>query len=317
MNRQRWKKIEDRFGFPALVFCCTLSITIFLYTNWQLKEKSHFSEHQAILDTAYRASVQMYRLAMEGFYANALNTPQALEILEQGIDAQDESRDLARGRLYRLLYGFYDSMRRQNLLQLQFHLADGTSFLRFHQPERYGDQLFDVRPGVRICNAEQRVVQGLENGKTGSGFRYIFPLNRSGRHLGSVEVGVTVKSILDALKDLDPKREYAYVLNKELAEAHLFSEQKWLYSQAVIHPNFLIEDANAVLSNSPAPLSNEARELNRQLHSRPEVQRAMRDGQTLTVSVTLPDSSYTVSLLPMHDVGQRLSGYLIVLVQRE
>ncbi|WP_319589177.1 PAS domain S-box protein [uncultured Desulfobulbus sp.] len=311
MSRQRWKKIEDRFGFPALVFCCTLSITLFLYTNWQLKEKSHFSEHQAILDTAYRASVQMYRLAMEGLYANALNTPQALEILEQGIDAQDESRDLARGRLYRLLYGFYDSMRRQNLLQLQFHLADGTSFLRFHQPERYGDQLFDVRPGVRICNAEQRVVQGLENGKTGSGFRYIFPLNRNGRHLGSVEVGVTVKSILDALKDLDPKREYAYVLSKELAEAHLFSEQKWLYSQAVIHPNYLIEDANAVLPNSPAPLSNEARELNRQLHGRPEVQRAMRDGQTLTVSVTLPDSSYTVSLLPMHDVGQRLSGYLI------
>ncbi|MBV5318837.1 MAG: PAS domain S-box protein [Desulfobulbaceae bacterium] len=311
MNRRRWKHIEDHFGFPALVFCCTVSITLFLYSNWQLKEKTHFSEHQAILDTAYRASVQMYRLAMEGFYANALNTPQALEILEQGIDAQGEGRDLARGRLYRLLYGSYDTMRRQNLLQLQFHLADGTSFLRFHQPERYGDQLWDARPGVRLCNAEQRVVQGLENGKTGSGFRYIFPLNRNGRHLGSVEVGVTVKSILDALKDLDPKREYAYVLSKELIEAHLFSEQKWLYSQAAIHPNYLIEDANAVLPNSPAALSNEAKELNRLLHGRPEVQRAMRDGQTLTVSETLPDSSYTVSLLPMHDVGQRLSGYLI------
>ena len=311
MNRQRWKKIEDRFGFPALVFCCTFSIILFLYTNWQLKEKSYFSEHQAILDTAYRASVQMYRLAMEGVYANALNTPPVLEILEQGLDAQDEGRDLARGRLYRLLFGFYDTMRQQNLLQLQFHLANGTSFLRFHQPERYGDQLFDARPGVRICNAEQRVVQGLENGKTGSGFRYIFPLNRNGRHLGSVEIGVTAKSILDALKELDPKREYAYVLSKDLAEEHLFSEQKWLYSQAAIHPNYLIEDANAVLPNSPTPLSDEAKELNRLLSGRPEVRRAMRDGLALTVSATLPDSSYTVSLLPMHDVGQRLSGYLI------
>ncbi len=311
MSPGNWKQIEDHFGFAALVLCCTASIVLFLHSNWQLKEKNYFSEHQAILDTAYRASVQMYRLAMEGFYANALNTPQSLEIVEKAVEAEEEDRDLERGRLYRLLYGSYDTMRQHNLLQLQFHLADGTSFLRFHQPERYGDQLFEARPGVRICNTEQRVVHGLENGKTGSGFRYIFPLNRNGRHLGSVEVGVTVKSILDALKELDPKREYAYVLNKQLAEAYLFAEQQWLYSQSAIHPDYLIEDANAVLNNSPAPLSDIAKELNRILNRRPAVQRAMRDGQALTVTATLPDSSYTVSLLPMQDVGQRLSGYLI------
>ncbi len=315
MNRRRWRHIEERVGFPALVLCCTLSIALLLYFNWNSKEKSHFSEHQAILDTAYRASVQMYRLAMEGFYANVLSAPRSLELVEQAVDGEGEGRDLARGRLYRLLYGSYESMRRQNLLQLQFHLADGTSLLRFHQPERYGDQLFDARPGVRICNTEQRVVQGLENGKTGSGFRYIFPLNHNGRHLGSVEVGVTVKSILDALRELDPQREYAYVLSKKLAEAHLFPEQQWLYSQADIHPDYLIEDVNAVLPDSPAPLSSVATELNRLLKSRPEVQRAMHDGQPLTVSAMLPDLPYTVSLLPMHDVGQRLSGYLITYSQ--
>ena len=168
---------------------------------------------------------------------------------------------------------------------------------------------------MRICNTEQRVVQGLENGKTGSGFRYIFPLNHNGRHLGSVEVGVTVKSILDALRELDPQREYAYVLSKKLAEAHLFPEQQWLYSQADIHPDYLIEDVNAVLPDSPAPLSSVATELNRLLKSRPEVQRAMHDGQPLTVSAMLLDLPYTVSLLPMHDVGQRLSGYLITYSQ--
>ncbi len=62
MTRRRWTHTEERFGFPALVLCCTLTIALFLYFNWQSKEKSHFSEHQAILDTAYRASVQMYRL---------------------------------------------------------------------------------------------------------------------------------------------------------------------------------------------------------------------------------------------------------------
>ena len=314
-RRQRWKNLGNRLGFPALVLCCTIGVGYFLYLNWQLKEKSHLSEHQATLDTAYRASVQMYRLAMEGFYTNALSTPQSLEILEQAVDSQDEARNLTRGRLYRLLHGAYESMRAQNLLQLQFHLADGTSFLRFHQPDRYGDPLFDARPGVRICNTEQRIVQGLENGRAGSGFRYLFPLHRNGRHLGSVEVGLTVKSILDALKNLDPHREYAYVLNKGLAEANLFPEQQWLYSQAEINPSYLIEDADAVLPNSPAPLSSEAKELNKQLHRRADVQRAMGDGQPMTVAATLPNAHYAVSLLPMRDVGQRLSGYLITYIR--
>ena len=209
MKQNRWKHIEERLGFPALVLSCAVALALFLYFNWQLKERSHFSEHQAILDTAYRASVQMYRLAMEGFYATTLSTPQTLGILEQAADDETGGRDVARGRLYRHLYGHYERMRQQNLLQLHFHLADGSSFLRFHQPDRYGDPLFTIRPGVRICNLEQRVVEGLEIGKTGSGFRYIFPLGLNGRHLGSVEVGLTVKSILDALRELDPRREYA------------------------------------------------------------------------------------------------------------
>ena len=310
MSRNLWKKVEDHLGFPILAIGCTISLLLFLHHNWQVKESSHQSEQQAILDTAYRASIQMYRLAMEGFYASALNTGQVIELIEQGVDADGQRRDLARGKLYRLLYSSYDAMRRQNLQQLQFHLKDGTSFLRFHQPDRYGDQLFEARPGVQICNTEKRIVQGLENGKTGSGFRYIFPLQHNGHHLGSVEVGVTVKSILDALKELDPTREYAYVLNKALTE-HLFPEQQWLYSQAAIHQDYLIEDANAVLPNSPQPLSNDAKALSSLLRNRPKIQQAMHEGLPITVAETFSGLTFTVSLLPMHDVSKRLSGYLI------
>jgi ATP-dependent exoDNAse (exonuclease V) beta subunit len=64
---------------------CTLSLGLFLHSNKLNKEKSHFSEHQAILDTAYRASIQSYRLAMRSFYHKTpLNTPQTLDLFAQG-----------------------------------------------------------------------------------------------------------------------------------------------------------------------------------------------------------------------------------------
>ena len=171
-------------------------VITFLFKNKIEREKSHYSEQQAILETAYRAAIQSYRLAMESFFDNALNTAETLELFRQGVDSQGIERNLSRGRLYRHLYSAYESMKRQNLLQLHFHLADGTSYLRFQQPDRYGDSLIEARPSVRICNSEKLVVQGMEMGKIRSGFRYVFPLMIDNRHLGSVEVSVTFKSIL-------------------------------------------------------------------------------------------------------------------------
>jgi len=311
MNRVFRNKNEDRFGFLVAAVLCALGIGLLLHHNKTFKEKSHFSEHQAILDTAYRASIQSYRLAMESFFYNALNTPQTLELFEQGVDSQGAARDLFRGRLYRHLFGAYESMKRQNLLQLHFHLADGTSYLRFHQPESYGDPLFDARPSVRISNTENRIVQGMEVGKIRSGFRYVFPLSRNGRRLGSVEVSVTAKSIIDALKELGPEREYAYVLSKQLLDQYLLPEQRWLYSPSAIHPEYLTEDANAVLANSPAPPSATAKSINALLNARFDVRQAMHAGQPLTVAVSFDHTPYAVALLPLFDVGNRLSGYFI------
>jgi hypothetical protein len=243
MNQSFWKENQDRILFLAIALLSTIGAGFFMHRGWIIKEMSHYSEHQATLDTAFRASVQSYRLAMESFFYNSIATPSTLELFEQGADAHGKARDLARGKLYRHLYPAYELMKRQNLLQLQFHLADGTSYLRFSKPESYGDPLFEARPGVRICNTEKRIVQGFEMGKVQSGFCYIFPIISKGRHLGSVEVSVTFKSILEELKELDPNREYAYVLNRTLADKYLFADQKWLYSPAALHNDYLIEDA--------------------------------------------------------------------------
>ena len=310
-----WKKNQDRLLILGVAILCTVGVGFVLYHHWTLKEKNHYSEHQTLLDTAYRASIQSYRLAMESFFSNSINTPQVLELFRQGVDAHGEAQDLARGRLYRHLAPIYAEMKRRNLLQLHFHEADGTSFLRFHKPESFGDALFEVRPGVRICNTEKRIVQGFENGRALSGFRYIFPLSLQGHHLGSVEVSVTTKAILDSLKGLDPQREYACVLSRSITGSLLFADQKWLYSPAAIHEDYMVEDANAKLASSPMPLSATAAALNDLLRARGDVQAAMRTGTALTINQNFAAVPYTVSLLPILDIDNRLAGYLISYAQ--
>ena len=301
----------ERHLLVALALLLGLGAGVFLYSNRVHKEQAHFSEQKNVLETAFKAGVQMYRLAMQGFYDTSLNTPEVLHIMQEAVHARGAGRDLERGRLYRLLFPTFDSMKRQNLRQLHFHLPDGSSFLRFHLSEHYGDQLFDTRPLVRKASESRRPAQGFEVGKTATGYRYIFPLSREGEYLGSVETLITTKALRDALAELNPNREYSFILSRAMTEEVLFPEQKWLYSPSDLHPDFVEEDANALLPTSPPPLSGKARAINQQLRQDGLLQKAMREGKPFAVSVRSEGQDHDVILLPLKDIHDRTTGYLV------
>jgi PAS domain S-box-containing protein len=305
------KRLATRYGLISSMLLLTLVLGLFLNKIMQQKQLSHFSEHQSTLDTAYRASIQMYHLAIENFYANTIDRSEIKQLLKIAANTEGRPRDMARGRLYRQLFPAYQAIKADIPLQLQFYLPDGTSFLRFHKPDRYGDPLLGFQNSVRLANEEKQPVHGFETGKVRSGFRYVYPLFQGEHHLGSIAVSVTAKGIRDSLAKLDPNREYAFLLNLNLTQPHIFPEQKWLYSPAHIHPDFLIEDANAILPDSPPRLSDGATAINRQLRNAPHVQNAMSQGLPLTTHTSVHGTTHIISLLPIKDVGGQTAGYLI------
>ena len=87
--------------------------------------------------------------------------------------------------------------------QFQFHTPPATSFLRVHQPEKYGDDLSGFRKTVVAANAENKTIVGLEGGVAGLGIRGVAPIALSGRHLGSVEFGLSFgQPFFDQFKQL-------------------------------------------------------------------------------------------------------------------
>ena len=75
--------------------------------------------------------------------------------------------------------------------QFQFHVPPATSYLRVHQPAKFGDDLSGFRKTVVIANQERKVVIGLEGGVAGLGIRGVVPIAQGSTHLGSVEFGLT------------------------------------------------------------------------------------------------------------------------------
>ncbi|HEY8336413.1 MAG TPA: cache domain-containing protein [Tardiphaga sp.] len=75
--------------------------------------------------------------------------------------------------------------------QFQFHTPPAISYLRVHQPAKFGDDLSSFRKTVVTTNTDRKTVVGLEGGVAGLGIRGVVPIVQDGKHLGSVEFGLT------------------------------------------------------------------------------------------------------------------------------
>ncbi|MCB1725269.1 MAG: methyl-accepting chemotaxis protein [Gammaproteobacteria bacterium] len=91
----------------------------------------------------------------------------------------------------RFVPGFAQMKDQYNVRQFQFHLPPATSFLRVHKPEKFGDDLSGFRKTVLKANRESVPVKGLEIGVAGLGVRGVMPIRSDGRHVGSVELGMS------------------------------------------------------------------------------------------------------------------------------
>ncbi|NLY40605.1 MAG: PAS domain S-box protein, partial [Desulfovibrionales bacterium] len=287
-----------------------ISIAIFLYKNRLHKEQTYLDASIAHLTLSYEEVLHSSHLVVDQFFANTLNQPEVTILLEEAIHSTDQERSPLRQRLYEHLLPTYETMRTQNLAQLQFHLPDGTSFLRFNQPERYGDNLLGFRSFVRIANQELRVLYGFEVGRAAAGFRFIYPLHSRGRHVGSVEVVLTTRAIQDALVELDSSRHFAFLLSRFKAESIFFPEKLNLCRTSGIRSDFLTcEPSTESFHNSPA-LSPAIERINQYLHDQKDLGISM--GRPLAKAVNLRgQDAYVVTFLPLKNADAQFAGYLV------
>ncbi len=87
--------------------------------------------------------------------------------------------------------------------QLQFHLGPGSlSFLRIHEPERFGDRMDTVRHTVVAVNKYHKSVSGIETGRMHTGIRGVVPVfalkndGKPGGYIGALEAGTGFQSTL-------------------------------------------------------------------------------------------------------------------------
>lgn len=92
--------------------------------------------------------------------------------------------------LIHLLRPTFIRMKRDfHIKQFHFYIPPATSFLRLHEPGKYGDDLGPTRQTVRDALTEGVPCFGLEKGLTGFGVRGVVPVYHRGEIVGAVGIG--------------------------------------------------------------------------------------------------------------------------------
>lgn len=103
-----------------------------------------------------------------------------------------------------------------DIQQFQYNTIDPVVFLRLHNPKKFGDDLSSYRPTVVEANKTKKIIEGIDVGTSGLGLRVVAPVIFEGEHIGSVELGSGLESILSSVsRSMD--LEYAVGINNDVA----------------------------------------------------------------------------------------------------
>ena len=103
--------------------------------------------------------------------------------------------------------------------------------MRFHRPEKFGDNLAKIRKTVEWVNTNQSSITGFEEGRIFHGFRNVFPLfletNQFIReHIGSVEISYPAYALVDKYLSWQKNAKIAFLVKNKTISNKLFEDEK-------------------------------------------------------------------------------------------
>jgi len=228
--------------FISLSFAIALIDTLFVTANYfyakntfnatlQDESTNDYSIYQTVLESTYTGlSIQATLFAedsriQELFYQGK----KALE--QEGGGAGGPQTDNIRKQLYKLVAApWHEASTKFDVRQFQFHLGPGSlSFLRVHQPDKFGDSMDDLRFIIVDTNREQTPRSGFETGRVSSGLRSVVPVFewdaqlQSKVYVGALEIGTSYKKLLENI-DQNINIQLGILLNKQHIKETVWDE---------------------------------------------------------------------------------------------
>lgn len=302
-----WKKYFIIFTIFFIVQ--GFMITVFVDNkNSEINKK--IQEQQKHFEATYNTVFESYSVLPKVVFQGRINSKYLTSIIAKASNTKDqEYKDLLREEVYENLIGAYTStLAVSGFKQLQFHLADGETFLRFSHPKVYGDNLKDTKHSLQEISTLKRPLEGFESGLFLNGYRYLYPLFYKNQFVGSAGITLDIDTYLKiAQKALGGEQRFIIKWDHIFKESLKNGSQKFIRS--CLNPSFIYQKRNNInMFNLLHTVS---------LEKKQTISQKLNSNNPFSVIVHLKESPYIATFLPIYNMQNSIAGFIIGLSQAE
>lgn len=190
MKEIRIQQLKVPFILIVVYIIFAMALQLFLNNRKTENHKQHLHLISERYQLAYNTIYDQYRQFAHNIHIGIVERYDLVGVYEALETATEVQKDYFRKELYRKIAPRFEKLRKTaKVRQFHFFLKDNTSFLRMHMPERYGDDLSNIRETVSYVNSQHRPIDGFEVGTTFNSYRFVSPIfSQDNRYLGCVGV---------------------------------------------------------------------------------------------------------------------------------
>jgi len=286
------------FGILSILYTCYIQYSF-------VKEKKSFLDQQnEKLELSY-ISVHNSLMNLSDFFVNRLiNRKDVINLFEKnGINNETKKNEI-RDSLYNLLIPEYEYIKTKDIKQLHFHSANNESFLRFHRPYKFGDDLTDIRHSVKMTNKTKRIYSGFEEGRIVNGFRYVSPLYSGTEHIGSVECSFSFGAIKNQFKVLGIQN-VGFLIKKDIVETKVFESELGNYIPSLLSDDYYHEiEFLHYKNNDDEILKRIDNSINK------KIQENFKQYKNFTVCEKIDNKCYIISFILIKNTENKPAAYI-------
>jgi len=287
-----------------LAFIILEAISSF-YIEYLHKEKitNYLNEKTRETEIKLNAVKDSYEIMIESLFNQIINKPQVLKLYSSALDADSIRKNEIRDKLYNLLLPTYKQLKVSNIRQVIFIFPDNKVFLRFHRPEKFGDDLTKVRYSVKMANQNKQIYRGFEEGRTYNGFRNIFPIYYKGKHIGVLEISFSF-----AIKNIFSKDNEALslMIKQNIANFKLNASQRKNYVSSLLSDDYLHEKRFLPYNKDTAKI---LKQIDKNI--KPIIADRLANNENFTIHYRINNSDYLITFNSIKNVQGNPAAYMI------
>ncbi|OYT17747.1 MAG: hypothetical protein B7C24_01090 [Bacteroidetes bacterium 4572_77] len=277
----------------------------FFYIDYQHKNEisNYLTEETTETEIKLNAVRDAYTIMIETLFNQIIREPNVLELYSKALDTDSTTQNKIRDSLYNLLIPTYEQLKLAHIRQLIFIMPNNEVFFRFHRPDKFGDDLTEVRYSVKMANQTKQIYSGFEEGRSYNGFRNIFPIYYKDKHIGVIEISFSfaINTLFKHDNDV-----LSLMVKKDIANFKLNTNQKKKYVQSLLSDEYLQEKEFSHYKNDTA---NILKQIDKNIKT--EITEKLANNESFTINHHINKTNYLITFISTKNVEGNPVAYMV------